>query len=118
MLPFPLSLATFTRSTGKPGDFASSKQSACMSHSETCVDGRGDMEHSVDGQGTCMLDEVSSIVDDTTPDNDYEAPTPYPFEAPSVYDTPYSISTTAFAEDICVVKDKEPVDANIQRSIK
>ena len=75
------------------------------------------MEHSVNGQDTWMLAEMSSTFDDTRPDNDYEAP-PYPFEAPSVYDTPYSISTTAFAEDICVVQDKEPVNANIQRCIK
>ena len=88
-----------------------------MSHTETYVDSREDMEHSGKGQGTWMLDEMSSIVDHTRPDNDYEAP-PYPFEEPSVYDTPYS--TTAFAEDICVVQDghEEPVYANIQRCIK
>ena len=77
------------------------------------------MEHSVNGQGTWMLDEMSSTFDDTRPGNDYEAP-PYPFEAPSVYDTPYAITTTAFAEDIYVVQDDhdEPVYANIQRSIR
>ena len=77
-----------------------------MAHTETIVDGRKEMEHSVNGQGMCMLDELSSTVDHTRPGNDYEMPSPY--------ETPFPLTTTAFAEDICIVQDEEPVYANIQ----
>ena len=108
MLSFPQSSATLTRSTGKPGDFTCSKYSTSMACTEATTDGRGGMhvENSGTGQGTWMLDEMSSTIDHARPANDYEAPTPY--------ETPFSITTTAFAEDFCVVQDEEPVYANIQ----
>lgn len=71
-----------------------------MANTATIAADRGDMEHSGNCQGTWMLDVMSGTIDHTGPGNDYEAPFP--------------ITTTAFAEDICVVQDEEPVYANIQ----
>ena len=96
---YPLSSATLTRSTGRPGDFDSSKHSGSMARAEAFEDSRGEMEHSVNGQGTWTLHKMR-------PGNDYESPSPY--------EAPFPLTTTAFAEDICVVQDEEPVYANIQ----
>ena len=106
MSQFLISLATLTRSTGKPGDLDSSKHSGSMARTETVADGRGELEPSGNGQGMWMLDEMSNTVDQTRPGNDYAVPSPY--------EEPFPLTTTAFAEDICVVQDDEPVYANIQ----
>ena len=62
-----------------------------------------EMECSGNGWGTWILDEMSSTADHTRPGNDYEMP--------SHYETPFPLTTTAFAEDICVVQDEKPLYA-------
>ena len=64
----------------------------------------------MNGQGTLMLDEMSSTPGHTRPGNDYQVPSSY--EVPSAYEVPCPVAS--FADDIYVVQDvEEPVYANI-----
>ena len=89
---FPFSPATLTQSTGKPGDFSSSKCSASVARTagNAEIDGGVELEHHMDGQGVTMLELMSSARDGTRICNNYE--------------TPFSAAATA----------EEPVYANIQ----
>ena len=70
----------------------------------------------MNGQGTLMLDEMSSTAGHTRPGNDYQVPSSYevpsPYEVPSAYEAPCPVAS--FADDIYVVQEvEEPVYANI-----
>ena len=89
---FPLSPATLTRSTGRPGDFSSSKCSASVASTagNAEIDGGVELEYHRDGQGMTMLELMSSAGDGTRIWNDY--------------DTSFSAAATA----------EEPIYANLQ----
>ena len=73
-LIFQLSLATLTRSTGKPGDSNNSKSSASKHSTAANIDCGAELEYSRNDQGIRMLELMSSTGDAAGVGNEYETP--------------------------------------------